>query len=159
MGARYVEALRSRAHYNDFMLTSTTHDHVESYRRGAVDFVDTLGRALADAGRHWTDVGMCLEVGCGYGRIVRELRRELPGNKIAVCDVIDEGARFTAAEFGVRHVPPVEQMGPVHDGAYDFIYLLSVYTHLNRPMIEANLGLGARTIGECVPLVSGRSCV
>ena len=116
------------------------------YRRGAVAFVKTLGRSLTEAGRSWADVESCLEVGCGYGRIVRELCRELPANRIAVCDVIDEGARFTAAEFGVRHVPPVEEMGPEHDGAYDFIYLLSVYTHLNRAMIEANLGRIARLL-------------
>ena len=139
MGARYVDALHSRAHYNDFMLSSTSQDHIESYRRGAVEFVDILGRALADAGRSWADIEACLEVGCGYGRIVRELRRDLAPAKISVCDVIEEGARFTAAEFGVAKLPIVEAMGPEYAGSFDLIYLLSVYTHLNREMIEANL--------------------
>jgi hypothetical protein len=30
MGARYVPGLDSRAHYNDFMLSSTSADHLKS---------------------------------------------------------------------------------------------------------------------------------
>ncbi len=139
MGARYVGPLRSRAHYNDFMLSSTSQEHIESYQRGAIEFVDILGRALTEAGRSWDDVNSCLEVGCGYGRIVRELRRELPADAISVCDVIDEGARFTAAEFGARKLPVVEAMGEAHAGAFDLVYLLSVYSHLDRDFIAGNL--------------------
>jgi SAM-dependent methyltransferase len=139
MGARYIPALASRAHYNDFMLSSTSADHIGSYRRGAVEFVGILGRSLREAGRDWRGIESCLEIGCGYGRIVRELRRELPPSSISVCDVIDEGARFTAAEFGVRRVPVAEAMDTDYDGSFDLIYLLSVYTHLPRHMIESNL--------------------
>jgi SAM-dependent methyltransferase len=139
MGARHVPALASRAHYNDFMLSSTSADHVASYRRGAVEFVGILSRSLREADREWRDIESCLEIGCGYGRIVRELRREIPPSAISVCDVIDEGTRFTAAEFGVRRVPVVEAMGPEYDCSFDLIYLLSVYTHLPRHMIENNL--------------------
>jgi SAM-dependent methyltransferase len=139
MGARYVPALDSRAHYNDFMLSSTSADHLRSYRRGAVEFVGILGQSLEEAGRDWQSVESCLEVGCGYGRIVRELRQKVPPQAISVCDVIEEGARFTAAEFGVRRVPTVDAMGEEYDATFDLIYLLSVYTHLPRHMIEANL--------------------
>jgi SAM-dependent methyltransferase len=140
MGARHVPALASRAHYNDFMLSSTSADHVASYRRGAVEFVGILSQSLGEADREWRDIESCLEIGCGYGRIVRELRREIPPSAVSVCDVIDEGTRFTAAEFGVRRVPIVEAMGPEYDCSFDLIYLLSVYTHLPRHMIENNLG-------------------
>ena len=152
-GARYVPALQSKAHFNDFMLSSTSEKHIASYRRGATEFVETLGTALQDAGRTWADIGACLEIGCGYGRIVRELRQELPSSAISVCDVIDEGARFTAAEFGARKVPVVEAMGPDHAGTYDLIYLLSVYTHLDRKMIEANLEKVATLLKPCAVLV------
>jgi SAM-dependent methyltransferase len=139
MGARYVPTLASRAHYNDFMLSSTSANHVASYRRGAAEFVGILGQSLREADREWRDIEACLEIGCGYGRIVRELRREIPPSSISVSDMIDEGARFTAAEFGVRRVPVVEAMGREYDGSFDLIYLLSVYTHLPRHMIEGNL--------------------
>jgi SAM-dependent methyltransferase len=139
MGARHVPALASRAHYNDFMLSSTSADHVASYRRGAVEFVGILSRSLREADRELRDIEACLEIGCGYGRIVRELRREISPSAISVCDVIEEGARFTAAEFGVRRVPVVEAMGPEYDRSFDLIYLLSVYTHLPMHMMENNL--------------------
>jgi SAM-dependent methyltransferase len=140
MGARFVPGLDGRAHFNDFMLTSVEPDHVASYRRGAVEFVDILGRALREAARTWASVEACLEIGCGYGRIVRELRQTLPAKAISVCDVMDEGAKFTASEFGVRKIPVVEQIDASRDGSFDLIYLLSVYTHLRRDLIEANLG-------------------
>jgi SAM-dependent methyltransferase len=139
MGARYVPALASRAHYNDFMLSSTSADHIGSYQRGAVQFVGILGQSLREAGRDWQDVESCLEIGCGYGRIVRELRREISASAISVCDVIDEGACFAAAEFGARRVPVVEAMGAGYDESFDLIYLLSVYSHLPRHMIRDNL--------------------
>jgi SAM-dependent methyltransferase len=146
MGARHVPALGGRAHYNDFMLSSTDAAQVESYRRGACDFVAILGRSLGEAGRNWADIACCLEVGCGYGRIVRELRRELPADRIAVSDVIEEGARFTASEFGVRRLPVVESMDARFDAGFDLIYLLSVYTHLDRASIVANIGKVAKLL-------------
>jgi SAM-dependent methyltransferase len=139
MGARHVPALASRAHYNDFMLSSTSADHVASYRRGAVEFVGILSQSLREADREWRDIESCLEIGCGYGRIVRELRREIPPSAISVCDVIEEGARFAAAEFGVRAVPVVSAMGADYDESFDLIYLLSVYSHLPKHMIENNV--------------------
>jgi hypothetical protein len=93
------------------MLSSTSADYIGSYRRGAVEFVGILGQSLREGGRDWRDIKSCLEIGCGYGRIIRELRREIPPSCISVSDLIDEGARFTAAEFGVRRVPVVEAMG------------------------------------------------
>jgi SAM-dependent methyltransferase len=153
MGARHVPALASRAHYNDFMLSSTSADHLRSYRRGAVEFVGILGQSLSEAGRDWRSVNSCLEIGCGYGRIVRELRHKVSAQAISVCDVIDEGARFTAAEFGVRRIPVIEAVGRDCEETFDLIYLLSVYTHLPRHMIEENLARVSRLLKPGAVLV------
>lgn len=139
LGARHVAGLGGRAHYNDLLLVSTVAAQVERYRHGAAEFVDILDGALREAGRDWTDIGFCLDVGCGYGRVVRDLRRKLPARAISVCDLNEEAAQFTASEFGVRKLPIVEMMGPARNGAFDLVYLLSVYTQLDRPMIEMNL--------------------
>ena len=146
LGARSVPGLRGRVHYNDFMLTSPDTAHVESYRRGAEQFVDILGAALTEAGRDFASINACLEVGCGYGRIVRELRDKIPAAKIHVADVIDEGARFTASEFGVTKVPRLETVGAEWNSCFDLVYLLSVYTHLRRDMVEDNLRKVARVL-------------
>lgn len=139
LGARHVEGLGSRAHFNDFMLKGSDPASVESYRQGAVEFVGILREALAANGRDWDSVAACLEIGCGYGRIVRELRRELPPAAISVADTIDEAASFTASEFGVRRIPVAEETGAEFNDAFDLVYLLSVYTHLSVENVEANL--------------------
>jgi SAM-dependent methyltransferase len=139
LGSRPVEGLTGRVHYNDFMLTSADPEKVASYRNGATQFVDILQRSATEAGRNWDSLAAVLEIGCGYGRIVRELAKRLPASRISVSDVIDGGARFTAAEFGVQKVPPIEQAGETLNGRFDLIYLLSVYTHLRRDMVVANL--------------------
>jgi SAM-dependent methyltransferase len=139
LGTRTVPGISGRVHYNDFMLSSPDPAHVESYLQGAVRFVDILQRSHAEAGGAWASIEAALEVGCGYGRIVRELQSRLPPSRIFVSDVIDEGAAFTAAEFGVTKVPVLERAGTVLDGKFDLIYLLSVYTHLPYDMVTANL--------------------
>ena len=139
LGARKVQGLTGRVHYNDFMLTSTDPVKVESYRRGAVQFVDILRRSCAEAGRDWGSIESVLEIGCGYGRIVRELMKFIPAERVSVCDVIDAGARFTAAEFSVRRIPALEQARPLPGTRFDLVYLLSVYSHLRRDLVIANL--------------------
>ncbi len=139
LGARRVEGLSGRVHHNDFMLASTEPRCVESYLQGATAFVDILQRSVAEAGRDWGSLGAVLEVGCGYGRIVRELVKRLPHERIFVSDVIDGGARFTATEFGVNKMPPIEHAGGALKGRFDLVYLLSVYTHLRHDAVKANL--------------------
>lgn len=146
LGARTIPGIGSRAHYNDFMLTSADPELVAEYVSGARQFVGILERSLKEAGKDWRDVQACLEVGCGYGRIIRELRHKLHLSRIFVADVIEEGARFAASEFGVTCMPVLEQAGERYDGRFDLIYLLSVYTHLRRDMIEANLRQVAKAL-------------
>lgn len=146
LGARNVPGVGSRAHYNDFMLTSADPKKVAEYVNGARQFVGILERSLREAGRDWDDIEAALEVGCGYGRIVRELRHKLHPRRIFVCDVIDEGARFAASEFGVNRLPVLEAAGRACADTFELIYLLSVYTHLRRDMIEANLQQVARAL-------------
>lgn len=137
LGARTVAGLDGRVHYNDFMFVSTTPADVQTYRRAAEEFVGQLSRSLNEAGRDWDTVSAVLEVGCGYGRIVRALRNTVPADRIHVSDVIEGGARFTASEFGAIQIPT--DPGPEWDGRFDLIYLLSVYSHLPRPAVAVHL--------------------
>lgn len=146
-GARVVPGLRGRVHYNDFMLSSSEPAHVEGYRRGAQEFVGILEKGLRAAGCTFDSVQFALEVGCGYGRIVRELGDRLPTSRVYISDVIDEAARFTAAEFGATQMPLVEAAGPEFRGRFDLVYLLSVYTHLRRDLVQANLRAVSDVLG------------
>lgn len=138
LGARVVPGLSGRVHYNDFMLNSTEPAVVETYVRGANQFIDILERSCSEAGRDPGTIGDVLEVGCGYGRIVRELRKRMPAARVHVSDVIDGAARFTAKEFGCAEMPPLEQADPEYDRRFDLVYLLSVYTHLRRDLVATN---------------------
>jgi SAM-dependent methyltransferase len=137
LGARTVAGLDGRVHYNDFMLVSTNPASVDTYRRTAEEFVGQLGRSLKEAGRDWDTVQSVLEIGCGYGRIVRALRNTVPSGRIHVSDVIEGGAQFTASEFGATKIPT--DPGPEWDGRFDLIYLLSVYSHLPRLAVADHL--------------------
>lgn len=137
LGARRVPGLDGQVHYNDFMLVSTNPADVREYRRTAEEFVGQLGRSLKEAGRDWDTVGSVLEVGCGYGRIVRELCKTVPANRIYVSDVIDSGARFTASEFGATQIPA--DPGPEWNERFGLIYLLSVYSHMPRQGVADHL--------------------
>jgi SAM-dependent methyltransferase len=139
LGARPVEGISGRVHYNDFMLNSTAPTDVEYYLHGANEFVDILERSCGEAGRDAQSIAEVLEVGCGYGRIVRELRKRMPWARVSVSDVIESAARFTASEFGAQYMPPLEEAGAEYDGRFDLVYLLSVYSHLRRDMAAANL--------------------
>ncbi len=121
------------------MLTSTAPADVAYYLHGANEFVDILRRSCVEAGRDPNSIGDMLEVGCGYGRIVRELRKRMPSARVYVSDVIDEAAQFTAAEFGAHYMPPLEKAGAEFGGRFDLVYLLSVYSHLRRDIAAANL--------------------
>jgi SAM-dependent methyltransferase len=159
LGARQVQGLSGRVHYNDFMLASPNPEHVASYLRGAADFVDILQRSCVEAGRGWNSIEAVLEIGCGYGRTIRELTKRISASRISVSDVIDAGAHFTAAEFGVQKVPPIEEAGGTLDARFDLIYLLSVYTHLPRDMVATNLRHVAAALkpgGIAVLTVHGR---
>lgn len=139
MGARPIAGVRGRVHYNDFMLASATPGDVQRYTAGAERFVDILERSLKECGRDISSAGPILEIGCGYGRIVRALRQRQPNAEIFVSDVIDEGARWSASEFNATRIPPIEQAGPEFNGKFGLIYLLSVYTHLRLDLVENNL--------------------
>lgn len=146
IGARTIAQIGARAHFNDFMLTSAEPKLVAEYVTGARQFVNILERSLSEAGRDWRSIDKCLEVGCGYGRIIRELRKRVAPRNIYASDVIDEGARFSASEFGVHHMPVLEKAGEKYDETFDLIYLLSVYTHLRGDMIAENLHKATRCL-------------
>lgn len=129
LGARHVEGIPGRCHYNDFMLRSTTSEAAAAYQNSAIQFVGILEDTLGSVGRTWEDVGRVLEIGCGYGRIVRVLKERVPPSKIYVSDVIEEGADFSAIEFGVNKMPVLEEVRDGYTEFFDLIFMLSVYTH------------------------------
>jgi SAM-dependent methyltransferase len=130
LGARELPGVPGRVHYNDFMLDSDAPKDVAHYRRCAEEWIGTLEAALRRCGLDWKDLKAVLEIGCGYGRIVRFLVQRVSPDHVYVCDVIDEAATFTAQEFAVHKVSPVGGSDFPGSESLDLVYLLSVFTHL-----------------------------
>ena len=69
----------------------------------------------------------------GFGRSAERAGR------LPVDFIHDEGARWVASEFSATRIPPMEQAGAKFNNRFGLVYLLSVYTHLRRDMVENNL--------------------
>ncbi|MEO8661440.1 MAG: class I SAM-dependent methyltransferase, partial [Bryobacteraceae bacterium] len=121
-------------HYNDFMLNSTSSQDVARYVDGTTNFIQILEHAMELCGRDLGSASGILEIGCGYGRIVRALPEKITPDRIYVCDVIEEASDFCAREFGVRKANG-DEIGTTLRECFDVVYLLSVFTHLDEEHI------------------------
>ena len=116
------------------------------YARVGRSAVEAIGRALADAGRGFGDVGSCLDMPCGYGRVLRMLAREIAPERITACDVNRQAIRFCAAQFGatpLRSTPRLERMDL---GRHDLIWCGSLVTHLDAARVARLLRSFARAL-------------
>jgi SAM-dependent methyltransferase len=144
---RFAE-IPGRVHFNDFMFLNSSPAEVTSYAERARNVIGLIEEALSKAGRTFDDVERWLDFGCGYGRVVRFLVGRVPAERVFVSDVVDEGVDFCAAEFGVHPVYSQAQLDRVSLGSFDFIYAISVITHLNEQNSIAFLRLLGESLAE-----------
>lgn len=114
------------------------HDHMKvdedlaalHYAKVGQSALDNIHEALIAAGRDFDDVEACLDLPCGYGRVLRLLQREIPPARITACDLNREAIRFCGSEFGVK--PLLSHPNFLNDDfeRYDLIWCGSLLTHL-----------------------------
>lgn len=138
LGARSLPGVKGRVHYNDFMLVSSAQHDVDWYVQGATNFIRILADALKRSGKSFETAENWLEIGCGYGRIVRALVEKVLADHVWVCDAIEEASAFCADEFRVRRVSCAEVGKAEYCSRFDVVYLLSVFTHLDQVTIADN---------------------
>jgi SAM-dependent methyltransferase len=99
---------------------------------------DTVRRAAGEAGRDIAGFDAVLDFGCGCGRVMRRWAT-VSGPRFYGCDYNPKLVEWcqrnlTFAEFAVNGLaPPL----PYADRAFDFVYALSVFTHLTEPLQHA----------------------
>lgn len=72
-----------------------------------------------------------LDFASGYGRLTRFLVHERLADEVTVCDILEEGMRFQAEQFGVRAlVSTTRPENFVAPERYDLIFVASLFTHL-----------------------------
>lgn len=111
----------------------------------AADFLDSghavvrdIDRVLAGAGQAVGSFGSIHDFGCGCGRVVRALRSAVgPSVRLTASDIDSEAIEWCQrdyagiAEFEVNgHEPPA----PYPDATFDFLFSISIVTHLPEAM-------------------------
>lgn len=110
---------------NDYLLTSD-------------NFPIQMNRALFAYGSKLQDFKNILDFGCGAGRILRGLPKYTDA-KLFGCDIDVEAmewcsAHLTMAEFGISTEYPPSKF---EDDRFDFVYAISVLTHLDETHQDA----------------------
>jgi SAM-dependent methyltransferase len=131
MPPRRFPGMPGRIHFNDFMFLNSSPQEIASYAERARNVIALIDEALAVAGKTVEDINRWLDFGCGYGRVIRFLVERVPRERIFASDVVNQGVDFCRTEFGVKPVYSAPDLSAVELGLFDFIYAISVITHLN----------------------------
>lgn len=103
----------------------------EHYARVGNSAIAAIDGALAAAGRGFEDVASCLDMPCGYGRVLRLLAQKIPPQRITACDINRRAIRFCATEFGVTPLRSTPNLDRMRLGRYELIWCGSLVTHLD----------------------------
>jgi SAM-dependent methyltransferase len=141
---REFDGIPGRIHPNDFMFENASADEIASYAERARNVMSNIEASLGAGGRTFEDVDRWLDFGCGYGRVIRFLVERVPPERVFASDVVREGVDFCSDEFGVHSVYSRTELEALELGTFDFIYAISVLTHLN----ERNSLAMLRLLGE-----------
>jgi SAM-dependent methyltransferase len=131
MPPRRFDGVPGRVHFNDFMFIDSSPEEIASYAERGRNVVGLIEEALAAAGKEIGDVERWLDFGCGYGRVLRFLLERVPPERVSASDVIAEGVEFCRSEFGVTGLRSRPELASVRLGSFDFVYAVSVITHLD----------------------------
>jgi SAM-dependent methyltransferase len=73
-----------------------------------------------------------LDYGCGYGRVLRVLKKEFPEATVTACDVDRGGVDYCVGAFGVEGIYGSTDARELDlDREFDLIWVGSVFTHLD----------------------------
>jgi SAM-dependent methyltransferase len=140
---RRFDGIPGRVHFNDFMFINSSAEEIASYAERGRNVIGLVEETLATAGKEIEDVERWLDFGCGYGRVLRFLLERVPPERVSASDVIAEGVEFCRSEFGVTPLRSRPELASVQLGSFDFVYAISVLTHLDeRNSVDFLLLLG-----------------
>ena len=161
--ARSYPGVPHRVHVDDLMLRSDSPEQLRIYLDGGLCAVRNIEESLAAAGRTFGDLAACLDLPCGYGRVMRHLSTRITPARLTACDADRQAVRFCASEFGARplfcHRDPQRTAFPE---PYDLIFVGSLLTHLPEAesvtLLEVLVGI-LKPRGVLVFTTQGESCL
>ena len=147
--SRVYPGIPGRVHIHETMLQNDGPEELNHYRRVGQDALRNIEESLRLAGRDFGSIERCLDMACGYGRVLRWLAQRMPARRITACEVIPEAVRFCRQEFGARPLlAPLDPNELVFPERYDLIWVGSLLTHL-RP--EAAMRFAHRLVETLNP--------
>jgi SAM-dependent methyltransferase len=161
--SRRYEGVPGRVHVHDDMLRGDSPEDIAHYVRVGLSAMENVEAALAAARLSFDRIGACLDMACGYGRVLRWLIRRVPPRCVTACDLNPEAVRFLSEEFGVEAVGSARDPRAVRfPRAYDLIWVGSLFTHLTPGAAMDFLELLARALrpgGVLIFSTQGPSCL
>jgi SAM-dependent methyltransferase len=120
------------------LLTQIANDpSVDNFKWSIAHVRGSVVSYLAKVGRDFGTMPNVLDLGCGVGRFLFAMKPLLtPGQKLYGCDVNKDCADWAAANIpfaSIQRNSP-DQPTTYPDNHFDFIYALSVFTHLSVPL-------------------------
>lgn len=114
---------------------------VRMYLEGGEWNSHEVEKVLGDVGVSLADAGSFLEFASGYGRLTRHFVHTISPSKITVSDIDPRAVDFVRETFGVGGFYSASTAEEVaHDGRYDVIVVVSLFSHLPeaswRPWLE-----------------------
>jgi len=111
--------------------------YVPGFPESGYELCRELDAALAPAGKTLADFRRILDFGCGSGRATRALKTLHPAADVSGTDIDEEAIAWLAwnyPKFGNFSVAPHRPPTEYADAAFDFIFGISVFTHLPQDM-------------------------
>ena len=100
------------------------------YRIVGESAIENIEAALTAGGFTWREVGAFLDLGCGYGRVLRHVVRQIGSSRVLASDIDSEALAFCREEFGVRTIASNADLSGLDWGQHDVIWSGSLLTHL-----------------------------
>ncbi len=112
--------------------------YVSGFIESGFSICDDLNGVLAVAGKSLADFERILDWGCGCGRTTRALKTLMPQKDIWGSDIDPEAIAWLQKAYSPKygqfrlapHAPPL----PFENGFFDFVFGISVFTHLPEDM-------------------------
>jgi SAM-dependent methyltransferase len=124
-------------HPNDDMLFKLNGKRIEEsyihYNKVGLSALSNIEQALELAGKKFDDINHCLDIPCGYGRVLRMLQTKIDSKKITACELNEEALRFCSSEFKVNTLLSNTDFKNIEfKEKYDLIWVGSLFTHLDQ---------------------------
>jgi SAM-dependent methyltransferase len=109
------------------------------FLRSGRENADLLRDCLEQGGGSLEACEAILDWGCGYGRILRHWGELAPHTRICGCDINPQAVAWCQAHLGFAEVTESKVAPPFlyPEQSFDFVYALSVFTHLGEELQHA----------------------